>query len=104
MHKGIIYCPFRIRKIIRGIYHCLLLLRRLCAESEFGGNILVPLCIRTANERDNIVFLSGFLLSFFAADRIMYCSFYAEMPGNADNIGYGNGVYVWRIGGTGTLI
>ena len=44
---------------------------------------MVPLCIRTANERDNIVFLSGFLLSFFAADRIMYCSFYAEMPGNA---------------------
>lgn len=57
-------------------------LRRLCAESEFGGNILVPLCIRTANERDNIVFLSGFLLSFFAADRIMYCFFYAEIPGN----------------------
>lgn len=59
------------------------MLRRLCAESEFGGNILAPLCIRTANERDNIVFLSGFLSSFFAADRIMYCSFYAEMPGNA---------------------
>lgn len=41
------------------------------------------LCIRTANERDNIVSLSGFLPSFFATDRITYCSFYAEMPGNA---------------------
>lgn len=58
------------------------MLRRLCAESEFGGNILAPLCIRTANERDNIVSLSNFC-PFFAADRIMYCSFYAEMPGNA---------------------
>ena len=57
------------------------MLRRLCAESEFGGNILAPLCIRTANERDNIVSLSNFC-PFFAADRIMYCSFYAEMPGN----------------------
>lgn len=43
---------------------------------------MVPLCIRTANERDNIVSLSWFLSSFFAAGRIMYCSFYAEMPGN----------------------
>lgn len=51
-------------------------------KANLGGNILVPLCIRTANERDNIVFLSGFLSSFFAADRIIYCSFYVEMPGN----------------------
>ena len=50
---------------------------------RIGGNILALLCIRTANERDNIVSLSGFLSSFFAAGRIMYCSFYAEMPENA---------------------
>lgn len=54
----------------------------MCGK-RIWGNILVPLCIRTANERDNIVSLSGFLPSFFAADRITYCSFYAEMPGNA---------------------
>ena len=58
-----------------------LLLRPLCAESGFGGNILVLLCIRTANERDNMMSLSVFVL-FFAAGRIIYCSFYVEMPGN----------------------
>ena len=53
----------------------------MCGK-RIWGQYIGPLCIRTANERDNIVFLSGFLSSFFAADRIMYCSFYAEMPGN----------------------
>lgn len=50
---------------------------------RIGGQYNGPFCIRTANERDNIVSRSGFLSSFFAAGRIMYCSFYAEMPGNA---------------------
>ena len=53
----------------------------MCGK-QIWGQYIDPLCIRTANERDNTMSLSGFLSSFFAAGRIMYCSFYAEIPGN----------------------
>lgn len=79
-----------------------LLLRPLCAESGFGGNILVLLCIRTANERDNMMSLSGFCPLFRRGqDNILFllCGNAGKRTGNADNIGYGNGVCVWRIGG-----
>lgn len=82
-------------------------LRRLCAESGFGGNILVPLCIRTANEWDNIVSRSGFCPLFRCGqDNVLFVLYgnAGKSTGNADNIGYGNGIYVGRIGGTGTLI
>lgn len=107
MHKGIIYCSFRIRKDNKRNISLSLLLHRLCAESRLGGNILAPLCIRTANERDKIVFLSGFV-HFFLCGRIMLlfllCGNVGKHTGNADDIGYEDGVCIGRIGGTSVLI
>lgn len=77
-------------------------LRRLYAESGFGGNILVPLCIRTANERDNIVSRSGFCPLFRCGqDNVSFilCGNAEKRTGNVGDILYGNDVYVWRIGG-----
>lgn len=77
-------------------------LRRLCAESGLGQYI-GPLCIRTANERDTILSLSGFLSSFFRCgqDNVLFllCGNAEKRTGNAGDILYGNDVYVWRMGG-----
>lgn len=77
------------------------------ARKADWGQYIDPLCIRTANEQDKKVFLSGFVL-FFAAGRIMLlfllCGNAGKCTGNADDILYEDGVCVGRIGGTGTLI
>ena len=62
-------------------------------DSEWTGQYSVPF---------------GVFVLFFRCgqDNVLFvlCGNAGKCTGNADNIGYGNGIYVWRIDGTGTLI
>lgn len=84
-----------------------LLLRRLCAEADWGQYI-GPFVYTDSEWTGQYSVPFGVFALFFRCgqDNVLFvlCGNAGKCTGNADNIGYGNGVYVWRIGGTGTLI